>query len=290
VPRRAFRLAVMRVALLSVALVVMAQPAFAQGFDLGLGGDDSTATVTTEQVLPSFDGPFIPASVVSGVNVRSAPTTHGSTIVGTLHEGDRVSVRCTLGWCEINGGGYAAQKFLSLSDGGFGAMGTDAEFDTGTQFDTGGDFTAGSLDNGGSQDFGGSGSFDAMPPPAEGAVSTGDAAPVKSLTRLGNTASVPANFDGLWTLVDPGGKPGMPLILKQDNTTVTGTMQNPGRLAKLTGDISGTKLNFTYDMLDAKGKTIASGNGFMTLGKGGTSLSGVLMLNGLVVSNINASR
>jgi hypothetical protein len=43
-------------------------------------------------------------------------------------------------------------------------------------------------------------------------------------------------------------------------------------------------------MLDAKGKTIASGNGFMTLGNGGTSLSGVLMLNGLVVSNINASR
>ena len=67
-------------------------------------------------------------------------------------------------------------------------------------------------------------------------------------------------------------------------------MQNPGRLAKLTGDISGSKLNFTYDMLDAKGKTIASGNGFMTLGNGGTSLSGVLMLNGLVVSNINASR
>lgn len=281
----------MRAVLLASALILVVAPALGQGFDLGLGGGpDSTATVTTQQALPSFDGPFIRAIVVSGVNVRSAPTTHGSAILGTLHEGDRVSVRCTLGWCELDGsGGYAAQKFLSLSDGGFGATGTDAEFDTGTQFDTGGDFTAGSLDNG-NADFGGGGSFDAMPPPAEGAVSTGDAPPVKSLTQLGNTAAVPANFDGLWTLVDPSGKPGMPLILKQDNTSVTGTMQNPGRLAKLTGDIAGSKLNFTYDMLDAKGKTIASGNGFMTLGNGGTSLSGVLMLNGLVVSNINASR
>jgi hypothetical protein len=282
----------MRVApLLAIALILLAPPVLGQGFDLGPGGDNgSTATVTTQQTLPSFDGPFIAGTVVSGVNVRSAPTTNGSAIIGTLHEGDRISVRCALGWCELNGGGYTAQKFVSLSDGGFGAMGSDAQFDTGTQFDTGGDFTAGSLDSSGSQDFGGSGSFDAMPPPAEGAVSTGDAPAVKSLTQLGSTASVPANFDGLWTLTGPSGKPGMPLILKQDNTSVTGTMQNPGRLAKLTGDVSGIKLNFTYDMLDAKGKAIASGNGYMTLGKDGASLSGVLMLNGLVVSNINASR
>lgn len=280
----------MRFALIVVALTFPAGPAFAQGFDLGLGGADSTATVTTEQVLPAFDGPFIQAIVASGVNVRNVPTTHGSAIVGTLHEGDRVSVRCALGWCEINGGGYAAQKFLSLSDGGFGAMGTDPEFDAGTQFDTGGDFTAGTLDAGANPDLGSSGSFDAMPPPGPGAVSTGDAPPVKSLTQIGTTASVPANFDGLWTMLDPSGKPGMPLILKQNNTSVTGTLQNPGRLAKLSGDISGTKLNFTYDMLDGKGKAIASGNGYMNLGKDGASLSGVLMLNGLVVSNINATR
>ena len=279
--------------LLALALLpLLAGPALAQGFDLGLDpGNGSTATVTTQQVLPAFNGPFIPATVVSGVNVRSAPTTHGSSVVATLHEGDRVSVRCALGWCELDGGGgYAAQKFLSLSDGGFGAAGTDAQFDTANQFDTGGDFTAGSLDDGTGQQIGGSGSFDAMPPPADGAVSTGDAPPVKSLTQLGSTASVPANFDGLWTLIDPSGKPGMPLILKQENTSVTGTLQNPGRLAKLTGDIAGTKLNFTYDMLDAKGKAIASGNGFMTLANNGTSLNGVLMLNGLVVSNINATR
>lgn len=280
----------MRVALLAAVLIAAAGPALAQGFDLGLGSGDSTATVTTQQVIPSFNGPYIPAVVASGVNVRSAPTTRGSSVVATLHEGDRVSARCALGWCELEGGGYAAQKFLTLSDGGFGAAGSDAAFDTGTQFDSGGDFTAGTLDAGTNQDFGGSGSFDAMPPPAEGAISTGDAPPVKSLTQLGSTASVPANFDGLWTMLDPSGKPGMPLILKQDNTSVTGTLQNPGRLAKLTGDISGTKLNFTYDMLDAKGKAIASGNGYMNLGKDGTSLSGVLMLNGLVVSNINATR
>lgn len=281
----------MRVALVVSALILLAAPALGQGFDLGLGGGDSTATVTTQQVLPSFDGPFIAATVVSGVNVRSAPTTHGSAIVGTLHEGDRVSVRCTLGWCELSGnGGYAAQKFLSLSDGGFGAMGPDAQFESNDAFGSDAGFAAGSLDTATSPEIGGSGSFDAASPPAEGAVSSGDAPPVKSLTQLGGTASVPANFDGLWTLLDANGKPGMPLILKQDNTSVTGTMQNPGRLAKLTGDISGTKLSFTYDMLDAKGKPIATGNGYMSLGKDGTSLNGVLMLNGLVVSNINATR
>jgi hypothetical protein len=287
----------MRAVLLASALLFATSPAFAQGFDLGLGTGDSTATVTTQQVMPSFDGPFIPATVVSGVNVRSAPTTHGSSVVATLHEGDQVSVRCALGWCELSGnGGYAAQKFLSLSDGGFGAMGTDAQLDDSGQFNADGGFAAGSLDTTGNfdtanaQDLGGSGSFDAMSPPADGAVSTGDAPPVKSLTQLGTTASVPANFDGLWTMVDPSGKPGMPLILKQQNTSVTGTLQNPGRLAKLTGDIAGTKLSFTYDMLDGKGKTIASGNGFMNLGKDGASLNGVLMLNGLVVSNIVATR
>jgi hypothetical protein len=43
-------------------------------------------------------------------------------------------------------------------------------------------------------------------------------------------------------------------------------------------------------MADAKGKAVASGNGYLTLGKQGQSLKGVLMLNGLVVANLDATR
>jgi hypothetical protein len=43
-------------------------------------------------------------------------------------------------------------------------------------------------------------------------------------------------------------------------------------------------------MLNKAGRTIASGNGYLTLGKDNASLRGVLMLNGLVVSNVNATR
>ena len=82
----------------------------------------------------------------------------------------------------------------------------------------------------------------------------------------------------------------MPLILKQNDRAVTGTLQSPDRLAKLTGEIDGRNLNFTYDMLNKAGRTIASGNGYLTLGKDNASLRGVLMLNGLVVSNVNATR
>lgn len=246
-----------RIAALSLLATLAISPAAAQTilqFGVGDGGDNSSATVTTQQALPQFDGPFTAASVLSGVNVRSAPTSHGSSIVGTLHGGDVISVRCKFGWCELaNAGGYTAEKFLSLD--------------------------------------GSAQSFEVVQPPAEGTPGTGDAPPIAtpSITADGGTFAVPANFDGLWTMIDPAGKPGMPLILKQIGNGVTGTLQSADRVAKLTGDIQGYKLTFTYNMLNKAGKTIASGNGFMTMAKDGASLTGSMMLNGLVIGNINAT-
>src|SRR3954447_19446570 len=104
-----------RFAVVSMLVLLSASPAAAQmTLSFGAGGDDgnSTATVTTQQAAPSFDGAFTNATVLSGVNIRSAPSSRGSDIIGTLHEGDTIAVRCKFGWCELaNGGGYTAEKF-----------------------------------------------------------------------------------------------------------------------------------------------------------------------------------
>lgn len=238
----------------AIVTLLATSPVVAQTQSFGTGdGFGSTATVTTEQATPTFEGPFSSATVLSGVNVRSAPTTHGSTIIGTFNTGDVVAVRCRFGWCEIaNNGGYTAQKFLSLD--------------------------------------GSAQSFEMVEPPAEGEISSGDAPPVQTGIDTTQLPPVAANFDGLWTVLDPDGKPGMPLILKQTDASVTGTLQAPNRLTKITGDIEGSKLSFTYQMVNGKGAAVASGNGFFNLQRGGQALSGVLMLNGLVISNVKATR
>jgi hypothetical protein len=237
---------------IAIALLLTG-PAAAQTLTFGAGdGLGSNATVTTRQSRPGFDGPFASATVLTGVNVRNAPTTHGSTVIGTLDTGDVVSVRCALGWCELADGGYTAEKFLSFE--------------------------------------GSAQSFEVLEPPPEGAVSTGDAPPVTTAIDTQVLPPVAANFDGLWTVMEPGGTPGGPLIIKQTDTGVTGTLQTPNRLTKITGEISGTQLNFTYRMLNTKGRQVAAGNGFLTLKNGGQMLSGSLLLNGLVISNIKATR
>jgi hypothetical protein len=211
-----------RFAVVSMLVLLCASPAAAQAtLTFGTGDDfggNSTANVTTEQVTPAPDGGFTSATVLSGVNIRNAPSTQNSEIIGTLAAGDVVA------------------------------------------------------------------------PPADGTISTGDAPAVTAaITAPDAIPPVAANFDGLWTATGPAGKPGMPLILKQDGNSVTGTFQTTERLAKLSGAVEGRMLNFTYDMLNKAGKTIASGNGFLKLSNDNARLSGVLMLNGLVVSNIKAT-
>jgi len=239
--------------------VLSAAPAMAAGaLNLSFGtspdpgGSSATFTQTTVTPAPDANG-FVRATVLSAVNIRSAPSSTQSEIIGTLQEGQGVRVRCDRGWCELEDtGGYTAQKFLN--------------FDGGAQ------------------------SFDVVNPPSD--PTTMEAAVNDPGTTPPATAGTPVavSFDGLWTPLDASGHPGQPMILKQDGAAVTGTMQGKDRLTKIAGDIQGSKLSFTYDMLNGKGSKVASGSGFMDLSADGKSLSGVLMLNGLVISNIKATR
>jgi uncharacterized protein YraI len=63
------------------------------------------------------------AVVRSAVNIRTAPSSSNSRVIGALKAGDELSVTCRRGWCEIAGGrGYVAQRFLRLGAGGGGAV------------------------------------------------------------------------------------------------------------------------------------------------------------------------
>lgn len=63
------------------------------------------------------------AVVKSAVNIRTAPSSSKSRVVGALKAGDEISVNCSnRGWCELaDGRGFVAKKFLRLGAGGGGA-------------------------------------------------------------------------------------------------------------------------------------------------------------------------
>ena len=247
-----------RVALLVFAACLAATPALAQmTISMGVGGETggSSATVTTTQTAPVFSGDYAGANVLSGVNVRNGPSS-SAQILSTLRQGGTVMARCQHGWCELQDGGYVGQKFLS---------------------------------------FDASGSFDVVPaPPTDpatiDATAPADTGSTTSLAPPTSAGSVAANFDGAWSVTnDPSGQ-AVPLTLAQTGENVTGTLQGKTRVTKITGDVEGTKLAFTYQMVNAKGAQVATGNGFLTLTTGGQALTGALMLNGLVIANINAVR
>lgn len=253
-----------------LAALAVAGPAMAQAtFSMGVGGDGggSSATITVQQTPPQFTGDYAAANVLSGVNVRQAPSSKAA-VLGTLREGGTVLARCQRGWCELQDGGYVGQKFLS---------------------------------------FDATGSFDVTPPPASDANldTTASLAPPTTLdatlapngsdstTTLGpptSPDSVPATFGGAWIVISDPTQQNVPLTLVQTGTAITGTIQGKDRITKLSGDVQGMRVTFTYQMADAKGRSVATGNGYLTLASGGQSLTGVLMLNGLVVANLNAKR
>ena len=254
---------------LSVSLVLLAAPAVAQdvGFDLGLGsnGGNSSATVHVQQTPPQFTGDFAGAKVLSGVNVRQSPSSQAA-ILGTLSPGGTVLARCSRGWCELQDGGYVGQKFLSFDASGSFEVAPPAPTD---------------LQPGASIEP--PATLDATVVPNTGDSTTMVAPPT-------SPDSVPATFGGNWVVTNDPSQPKVLLALTQTGTAVTGTLKSTTRTTRLTGDVQGTRLTFTYQMADAKGRSVANGNGYLTLGKGGQSLTGVLMLNGLVVANLNARR
>ena len=254
-----------------LAVLGAAGPAVAQdtGFDLGLGnaGGGSSATVTVQQTPPHFSGDFSGANVLSGVNVRQAPSSKAA-ILGTLREGGTVLARCSRGWCELQDGGYVGQKFLNFdASGSFDLTppaATDANLDTTTSI--------------------------APPATLDATLAPNGSDSTATLGPPTSPDSVPASFGGSWVVTSDPTQANVPLTLAQTGTAVTGTLQGTNRVTRLSGDVQGTRLTFTYQMADAKGRSVATGNGYLTLGKEGQSLTGVLMLNGLVVANLNAKR
>ena len=217
------------------------------GTGVGVAQDgNSTATVTTQQA----GGGFAAATVTSAVNIRTAPDSKNSQVIGTLQAGGTVMVRCSYGWCELEDGGYVAQKFLSF-DGG---------------------------------------SFDVVQPPTGGDTTGGEpSTPLTTMASEQPEAAVP-DFSGTWTVLDAAGQPQRVLKLAQEGVAVNGTLEAPSRTAKIVGQIGGTRLDFTYQMLNEKGATIGTGTGDLVMGEDGKSLTGLLMLNGLVLGNIDAVR
>lgn len=251
-------------------MLAAAGPATAQdvGFDLGLGNSGgSSATVTVQQTPPHFAGDFSGANVLSGVNVRQAPSSKAS-ILGTLREGGTVLARCSRGWCELQDGGYVGQKFLNFdASGSFDLTppaATDANLDTTTSV--------------------------APPETLDATLAPNSSDSTATLGPPTSPDSVPASFGGSWIVTSDPTQTNVPLTLAQTGTAVTGTLEGTNRVTKLSGDVQGTRLTFTYQMADAKGRSVATGNGYLTLATGGRSLTGVLMLNGLVVANLNAKR
>lgn len=253
-----------------MAALAAASPAAAQvTFSMGIGGgnDGSSATVSVQQSSPLFTGEFAGANVLNGVNVRQAPSSKAA-ILGTLRQGGTVLARCSRGWCELQDGGYVGQKFLS-----FEATGSfDVSPPTTTDSDLGTTTSLAPPET-----------LDATLAP-NGSDSTAMVAPPTS------PDSVPASFGGAWIVTSDPTQQNVPLILTQTGTAIIGTIQGKDRVTKLSGDVQGMRLTFTYQMADAKGRSVATGNGYLTLASGGRTLSGVLMLNGLVVANLNAKR
>lgn len=261
----------LRHVILVLATVAAASPAVAQAtFSMGVGGDDggSSATITVQQTPPQFTGEYAGAVVLSGVNVRQAPSSKAA-VLATLREGGTVLARCQRGWCELQDGGYVGQKFLSFdATGSFDVTPRPASDSNNLETTT------------------------SLPPPTtldatlapNGSDSTATVGPPTS------PDSVPATFGGAWTVTSDPTQQNVPLTLVQTGTAITGTIQGKDRVTKLSGDVQGMRVTFTYQMADAKGRSVATGNGYLTLASGGQSLTGVLMLNGLVVANLNARR
>lgn len=240
-------------------ILALTAPAAAQ-VTFGVGDDGgSTATVTTTQrTPPGFADAFAGANVLSGVNIRAAPES-GAPILGTLQPGGTVMARCQRGWCELQDGGYVGQRFLSFEASDSFEVAppatTDATLETTTILDA-----------------------------PDTSQSTLSLAPPTS------SDSVAGKFEGAWIVTSDPTQKNVPLTLTQTGNAVSGTLKSDKRTTTLTGQVQGTQLTFTYQMADAKGKAVASGNGYLTLGKQGQSLKGVLMLNGLVVANLDATR
>jgi hypothetical protein len=163
------------------------------------------------------------AVVKSAVNIRTAPSSTKSRVVGALKAGDELTVNCSSrGWCELaDGRGFVAKKFLRLGAGGGGA------------------------------------SKPAEPPQAT--ASTEAEAPAEPAPPPApETGGI---FDGTWTATTDQGAEGA-LQIAQIDTGADATMTAGDIVTTMTGRIEGMRYIFTWQNT-RNGDVLVEGDGFL---------------------------
>lgn len=193
------------------------------------------------------------AVVKSAVNIRTAPSSSKSRVVGTLKAGEELTVNCSSrGWCELaDGRGFVAKTFLRLGAGGGGKKAAPAE----------------------------------PAAPTETAAATPEAAPVEP-------APPPAPltggiFDGTWTATTDQGAEGV-LQIAQIDTDAEASMVAGDITTKMTGKIEGMRYIFSWQNV-REGQVLVEGEGFLNF-VGDNALSGALMREGALLAAIKAGR
>lgn len=190
------------------------------------------------------------AVVKSAVNIRTAPSSSKSRVIGALKAGDEVTVSCSRGWCKLGDGrGYVAEKFLRLGAGGGGSTKAAAA---------------------------------AAPEPAAAAEPA--AAPEPVAPPAPETGGI---FDGAWTATTDQGAGG-PLQIAQIDTDATATLVSGDITTRMTGRIEGMRYIFTWQNV-RDGQVLVAGDGFLNF-VGDNALSGALMRDGALLAAIKANR
>jgi hypothetical protein len=193
-----------------------------------------------------------PAVVRSAVNIRTAPSSSNSRVVGLLDAGEEVSVTCNRGWCELGDGrGFVAERFLRLGAGGGGRNATPA------------------------------------PAPAEAPPITAEAAP-EPATPEPAAPETGGIFNGVWVARNDAGATDIRLTIQQVDTNALAIMETGDITTTMSGRIEG--MRFVFDWENTRGgQMLLAGDGFLNF-VGDNALSGVLMHNGSAVASVTASR
>jgi hypothetical protein len=191
------------------------------------------------------------AVVKSAVNIRTAPSSSKSRVVGTLKAGEELTVNCSnRGWCELaDGRGFVAKSFLRLGAGG-----------------------------------GGTTKAAAAPEPTPAAATETAAAPEPAAPPAPETGGI---FDGTWTAATDQGAEGT-LQIAQIDTDAEATMVAGDITTKMTGRIEGMRYIFSWQNV-RDGKVLVEGDGFLNF-VGDNALSGALMRDGALLAAIKAGR
>jgi len=163
------------------------------------------------------------AVVKSAVNIRTAPSSSKSRVVGTLKAGDELTVTCSnRGWCELaDGRGFVAKSFLRL----------------------------------------GAGSGGQAAPVKEAVAAEPAAAPQPSEPAAPPAPETGGIFDGVWTATTDQGAEGS-LQIAQIDTDAEATMVAGDITTKMTGRIEGMRYIFTWQNI-RDGQVLVGGDGFL---------------------------